>query len=304
MKKITIITVFFSQNTQDFFLRYYYSIQRVLDLYKMNFDIQILLLDNYHKPILQPYLYTNGIDLDKKYYHVVTENVAGFAPANNYAFAYAQKKWNPDYVLFLNPDTEIDLHALNYLVDTIEKDDMIFSAEARQYPFEHPKKYDTKTNEVSWSSGACLLVDAQKFAELKGFDEVLHTYVEDVDLSWRAWNMGWKCMYVPDAVCTHHTYGALKDPYMRQFWAIRNNLIMRFKYKSWKGLIEGIQLVTNIMKFHKEHKLFADLVNVRRALFSALKSLFRVRQVQCTDPNVAQSIITFYEFDYAKRKKQ
>lgn len=35
------------------------------------------------------------------------------------------------------------------------------------------------------------------------FDEIFNTYVEDVDLSWRAQSLGWRCLYVPMAVAFH-----------------------------------------------------------------------------------------------------
>lgn len=35
------------------------------------------------------------------------------------------------------------------------------------------------------------------------FDESLFTWYEDVDLDWRAQQLGWKCLYTPDAVSFH-----------------------------------------------------------------------------------------------------
>jgi GT2 family glycosyltransferase len=53
-------------------------------------------------------------------------------------------------------------------------------------------------------SGANALVDRKKLLALNGFDERYSPYyMEDVDLSVRAWRMGWKCYYEEEAVCYH-----------------------------------------------------------------------------------------------------
>lgn len=53
-------------------------------------------------------------------------------------------------------------------------------------------------------SGANALVDTKKLKTLKGFNEMYSPfYMEDVDLSVRAWRMGWKCYYEPGSLCHH-----------------------------------------------------------------------------------------------------
>lgn len=53
-------------------------------------------------------------------------------------------------------------------------------------------------------SGANALVNREKLLKLQGMDERYSPYyMEDVDLSIRAWRMGWKCYYEADAMCYH-----------------------------------------------------------------------------------------------------
>ncbi len=53
-------------------------------------------------------------------------------------------------------------------------------------------------------SGANALIDTEKLKMLSGFNEIYSPfYMEDVDLSVRAWRMGWKCYYEPGAICYH-----------------------------------------------------------------------------------------------------
>lgn len=55
-------------------------------------------------------------------------------------------------------------------------------------------------------SGANALVNRKKLQLLGGFDEIYAPfYWEDVDLSVRAWRLGWKCYYEASAVCIHPT---------------------------------------------------------------------------------------------------
>ena len=53
-------------------------------------------------------------------------------------------------------------------------------------------------------SGANALVDRKKLIQLGGFDERYSPYyMEDVDLSVRAWRNNWKCFYEEESVCYH-----------------------------------------------------------------------------------------------------
>jgi N-acetylglucosaminyl-diphospho-decaprenol L-rhamnosyltransferase len=94
---------------------------------------------------------------------------------------------------------------LERLVAAAERDTRAALIEAAQFPIEHPKAYDPVTLETNWCSAACLLIRRDAFLELGGFDEGLFLYCEDVDLSWRAWLAGWRCLYVQGARCLHVT---------------------------------------------------------------------------------------------------
>jgi GT2 family glycosyltransferase len=67
-------------------------------------------------------------------------------------------------------------------------------------------QYDTD-HEVFAVSGALCLCRAQALSELQVdgqvFDDAFFAYKEDVDLSWRARLLGWKCVYTPRAVAYH-----------------------------------------------------------------------------------------------------
>ena len=61
-----------------------------------------------------------------------------------------------------------------------------------------------ESSEVFGVCGAACLMPRRVFAELGGFDEDFFVSHEDVDLSYRARLLGYRCRYVADAVVRHH----------------------------------------------------------------------------------------------------
>ncbi len=69
-------------------------------------------------------------------------------------------------------------------------------------------------------SGANALVSRQKVMALQGFDEIYSPYyVEDYDLSLRAWRLGWKCYYDHFAVCRHKVSVSIKSAASKNYVA-------------------------------------------------------------------------------------
>lgn len=70
---------------------------------------------------------------------------------------------------------------------------------------------------TAYLSGANALICREKLVELSGFDEVFSPfYCEDVDLSFRAWRMGWKCYYEHEAVCHHEVSKTIRSTNSRK----------------------------------------------------------------------------------------
>lgn len=62
----------------------------------------------------------------------------------------------------------------------------------------------TQPYDVTGASGACLLMTSALWKQLDGFDEEYFAYLEDTELSLRAWGMGLAARCVPTAVALHH----------------------------------------------------------------------------------------------------
>ncbi|MDO4556323.1 MAG: glycosyltransferase, partial [Lachnospiraceae bacterium] len=125
--------------------------------------------------------------------------------------------------------------------------------EMRQLPYEHPKLYNPVTGETSWMSGAAFAVRRNVFERIGGFDSRIFMYAEDVDLSWRIRALGYKLQYCPDVVIHHYSYQKKNEVKPVQYTeAIKNNLLLRYRFGSIHDILRGHYLFAQIILFHKE----------------------------------------------------
>jgi GT2 family glycosyltransferase len=73
------------------------------------------------------------------------------------------------------------------------------------------------------SAGAALY--SRAMLEEVAFEESFFAYYEDVDVAWRARMRGWRCMYAPGAVVTHHhSATARHGSSFKYYWSGRNRI--------------------------------------------------------------------------------
>lgn len=137
--------------------------------------------------------------------HPRRSSTAGFGENHNLIF---ERRNSRSPFIVLNPDTIVAKHAIDRLFSRMpsEHNDVAL-VEGRQWPFQHPKEYDSVTLETPWASGAFLLINGDFFDGVSGFDERYFMYLEDVDLSWTAWRKGLKVIHEPSASCFHFSEG-------------------------------------------------------------------------------------------------
>ncbi len=139
-----------------------------------------------------------------------------------------------DFILVLNPDTYPAPTLLGRLLAAFQ-DPSVGAADARQIPLEHPKEFDPATGDTSWGSGSCLLIRADVFQAVGGFDSKnFFLYCDDVDLSWRVRLRGHRVVHVPDAVVFHdkrlQTDGSVKPAPLENFYGTLGRLMLARKY--------------------------------------------------------------------------
>jgi len=132
------------------------------------------------------------------------------------------------YILFLNNDTQVQENWLEPLVRLIESDDRIGMVGSKLvYPdgrlqeaggiiwkdaggwnygrLDDPDKPDYNyVKEVDYISGACIMIRADLWKEIGGFDtRFVPAYYEDTDLAFEVRRRGYKVMYQPQSVVVH-----------------------------------------------------------------------------------------------------
>jgi GT2 family glycosyltransferase len=152
----------------------------------------------------------------------------GFAGGNNAGVAAATGQ----YVALLNNDTVAQDGCIRALLDGLDEPAGFALATARIVYMHDPGIIDSAGDgmlraggafkrfhgrpvalaadsvEVFGVCGAACLMPTRVFNELGGFDETFFFSHEDVDLSYRARLLGYRCRFVADAVVRHHGSGS------------------------------------------------------------------------------------------------
>lgn len=101
-----------------------------------------------------------------------------------------------------------------------------------------------------FTSGANTLYDRKKLQFLGGFTEMYSPYYgEDLDLSLKAWRLGWKSYYEEKAICRHPASSTIKKynrPKKIRIITKRNKMIMHFTHLN--GLNLSIFFLNTIVK--------------------------------------------------------
>lgn len=196
-------------------------------------DLEVIVVDNFSND-------GEGESFAAQFPHVkwIMQNInGGFAQACNKGAAQASGNW----MLFLNPDTILNTPVLQPLLAKAEKETDWKLIGIRQLndagkdthphgvflkwwnvwpPFRSLERL-IKGREFSkqhlstapitfpdWISGAFVLIRKNDFQELGGWDERFWMYYEDMDLSKRAADKGWKRVMYNELVCVHSHGGS------------------------------------------------------------------------------------------------
>lgn len=186
---------------------------------------------------------------------VVNQQNGGFAKGYNDAL----KEICADYYLLLNSDVEVSENWLEPLLAKMESNPNIAGCQPKVlsykdrkrfehagasggfldhnfYPFcrgrildvieEDKGQYDGEA-EIFWATGACMLIRADLFHKVGGFDETFFAHMEEIDLCWRIKKLGYQFFVCPSSVVYHVGGGTLdylspKKTYLN----FRNSLFM------------------------------------------------------------------------------
>jgi len=215
------------------------DIEACVDSINFGSEFEVIVVDNASSDATRDKL--------SRYHHlklVVNTSNRGYARANNQGIKLA----TGEYVLLLNPDTRVELGALDALCRYLDEHPaagavaprLISPDGATQYsirsfptatslfweliglsrlfPKNHVfgrwkmKYFDYgRTAEVEQPMASCLMVRRSVLESLGGMDERFPIFFNDVDLSKRMAETGWKTTYLADARVVHRHGGSTKQ---------------------------------------------------------------------------------------------
>jgi GT2 family glycosyltransferase len=203
-------------------------------------------------------------EIDLPLYIIRNSTNKGFAAACN----QGAKMCSSDYLLFLNPDTMLFedslIKPIEFMEDSKHKkigivgiqlidDKGGISRTCARFPslkqfiikilgldLLFPKlfsshfmtEWDHKNDRfVDHVIGAFFLVRRELFEKLNGFDERFFVYLEDLDFSYRAKQLGYSCYYLTSAQAYHKGGGSsekVKD--IRLFYSLKSRILYGYKH--------------------------------------------------------------------------
>ncbi|MFT6167753.1 MAG: GT2 family glycosyltransferase [Vicingaceae bacterium] len=264
---------------------------------------------------------------------IINESNGGFAKGYNDAL----KELEEDYFVLLNSDVEVTPNWIPPVIKHLEsienvciaqpkiksylkKDEFEYAGAAGGfidflgYPFCQGRifdsiekdngQYDT-SREVFWATGACMFVKASVFKQLGGFDERYFAHMEEIDLCWRAKNMGYSVYYVAESTVYHLGGGTMKNTNPRKtFLNFRNSLITLYKndqskYRMFKVflrlVLDGLAFVKLLISSGPQHAF---------AILQAHFSFYKMKKFRTSaeNPNSKGILTTSIVWShYAKR---
>lgn len=147
----------------------------------------------------------------------------GFAAANNRAVrllngmewvvllnpdAYAQHDWLENFLAGARSHPDVHYFGCHMLAATENKQDGtgdVYHISGAVWRRDYGQAVGVKRGEgeIFSPSGAAALYRRDVFMEAGGFNEAFFCYLEDIDLGFRLQLLGYRCIYIPDAVVTH-----------------------------------------------------------------------------------------------------
>jgi GT2 family glycosyltransferase len=184
----------------------------------------------------------------------------------NYGFAKgyneALRQIDADYFVVLNSDVEVTAGWLDSPIRLMETDTSIAAVQPKilsyhqkthfeyagaaggfidrfGFPFcrgrifnevEPDRGQYNQVTDVTWASGACMMIRAKQFAENGGFDADFWAHMEEIDLCWRLKNRRFRIVFDPSSTVYHVGGGTLSyDNPQKLYLNFRNNLWLLYK---------------------------------------------------------------------------
>jgi len=166
----------------------------------------------------------------------------GYCEGNNIGIRDAKG----DYIIILNPDTIVESNWIEELISAYNKfgeglyqpkhlslnEKTVYMSAGNMlnifgfgYAREKGNKDENQFNkieEIGYASGTCLFTSSAVLKKVGLFDPFIFLYHDDLDLGWRASQLGIKSYYVPTSLIYHAESYSLKWNAEKFYWLERN----------------------------------------------------------------------------------
>jgi len=166
----------------------------------------------------------------------------GYCEGNNIGIREAKG----DYIIILNPDTIVESNWIEELISAYNKfgeglyqpkhlslnEKTVYMSAGNMlnifgfgYAREKGNKDENQFNkieEIGYASGTCLFTSSAVLKKVGLFDPFIFLYHDDLDLGWRASQLGIKSYYVPTSLIYHAESYSLKWNAEKFYWLERN----------------------------------------------------------------------------------
>ena len=225
----------------------------------------------------------------------------GFAKSCNIGAEFC----NSEFILFLNPDSVLFPNTLDETLEYMRMDDKKdigivgiqlldqegnIARHSSDFPtplsfflrstgihkillsFDHvSSEWDhNQTREVSHVIGAFFFVRRRLYDKLNGFDERFFIYLEDLDFSLRAKEIGYKTHFISTTQSMHIAGGvSRKIKAKRLFYSLRSRIIYSYKHF---GFISSTAIMLSIILIEPFSRI---MLSIKNRSFSSIKNLFK-----------------------------
>ena len=190
----------------------------------------------------------------------------GFGKGNNLGIDWALTNTTCDFIFLLNNDATIRPDTINFLEEAMESCPEAGIIAPRIVLADDPDRLWYGGGDVDWrrggakipgimgaadaplamtrrfvgfASGCAMYIRRQSLVTAKGFDPRFFMYDEDLELSLRVTELGWKILYFPHALVSHAGQGSLRKgdhPFIGK-WNVKNSNFAFYAYHMTKNSV-------------------------------------------------------------------
>lgn len=219
----------------------------------------------------------------------------GFAGAVNVGIEKAKR----DYILLLNNDVRLEQLLTKKNLEPFTENEHLFAIGFAQKEkegvvgrnriffkrglFLHEKKNSLESGKTAWAEGGAALMKKKVLLELRGFDTLFNPfYWEDIDLSYRAWKLGYTVLFNATFVVEHHHESTIASYYKK-----KNIEEIAYAHQfifTWKNIDDKRLLFSHViwLPYHFLSFGIKGIWTFHKGFFQALKSIGTIREKKGT----------------------